>query len=404
MTTHEKEQCKELIELLLSNRISQEERSKLLLLLDSDEGKEQFDQLIRENFDRQKLDMEEDTYQDALLFFQQIKNGQQKGYPLQSVTQNRNGKKINMVVRWAAAAAIAGGVIAGFLWTEKRTPEKQPVLAAQSTRFKNDVQPGTNKATLTLSNGKTITLDDADNGMLASQGGTNVVKKADGEIDYVANGKGAQVEYNTITVPVSGQYKLTLADGTKVWLDALSSLHYPVSFTGKEREVEITGQAYFEVAKNPSQPFHVKVKNTIVEVLGTHFNINAYDNETAVRTTLAEGKVKVVESGKSVLLQPGQQCMSNNSNGNLKLADNVNMEEVLAWKDGVFRFDGSTVQTIMHQMERWYGVNVVYDDKVEGEFVAEIPRDVPISEVLKLLELTKKVHFKINGKTISVTK
>jgi ferric-dicitrate binding protein FerR (iron transport regulator) len=404
MTSNEKEQCKELLELLLSNRISQEERAKLLLLLDNEEGKAQIEQVMRENFERQRLDTEEDRYEDALLFFQQIKNGHQKTYPLQSVSGNNSGNKRSMVVRWTAAAAIAGGLIAGFLWMEKRAPEKQPVLATQSKRFKNDVQPGTNKATLTLSNGKTISLDDADNGMLASQGGTNVVKKANGEIDYVANGKGAQEEYNTITVPVSGQYKLTLADGTKVWLDALSSIHYPVSFTGKDREVEITGQAYFEVAKNPSQPFHVKVKNTVVEVLGTNFNINAYDNETAVRTTLSEGKVKVVESSKSVVLQPGQQCMSNNSTGYLKLAENVNMDEVLAWKDGVFHFDGSSVQTIMHQMERWYGVTVVYDDKVEGEFVAEIPRSVPLSEVLKLLELTKKVHFKINGKTISVTK
>lgn len=306
-------------------------------------------------------------------------------------------RKVIPMWRKIAAAAVILFAVAGtaYFMVNKKTP----VLLSQVERFKNDILPGGNKAVLKLADGSIIKLDDAKNGSLAVQGGSNVIKK-DGILVYE---RGQSVVYNDMITPATGQYQLMLADGTKVWLDALSSIHFPTSFHGGNREVEITGQAYFEVAKNPSQPFRVKVKDQVVEVLGTHFNINAYDNEKMVKTTLVEGAVKIINKGNKLVLKPGQQSQADQT-GNLKLFNNPDIDETLAWKNGTFHYNGASIESIMRQIARWYGVDIVYEDQIAGQFVADIPREVPVSELLKYLEGTDHVHFKIEGKTITVMK
>ena len=269
--------------------------------------------------------------------------------------------------------------------------------------YKQDVTPGGNYAILTLSDGSKIILDSVSNGVVASQGNAKITKLGNGKLVYENAAAPRKVVYNTMSTPTGGQYRLMLPDGTEVWLNAASSVTYPVAFTGKERNVSITGEVYFEVKKNTAMPFKVKVKEQVIEVLGTHFNVNAYDNEDAVKTTLAEGSVKVASGNNIMLLHPGQQARQD-KNDHLTLISNPDMEETLAWKDGLFRYNGADIITIMKQAARWYGVEVVYKDKIDETFVAEIPRNVNLSKLLELLELTKQVHFTIEGKTVTVTR
>ncbi|HRP57972.1 FecR family protein [Agriterribacter sp.] len=283
-----------------------------------------------------------------------------------------------------------------------RKPAEATTNNAKDT-YVHDVTPGGNYATLTLSDGSKVILDSASNGIVANQGSAKIIKLASGKLKYENADGTRRVIYNTMSTPTGGEYRLMLPDGTEVWLNAASSITYPVAFAGNEREVSITGEVYFEVKKNTAKPFKVKVNEQVIEVLGTHFNINAYNNEEAVKTTLSEGSVKVASGKNFMILQPGQQAQ-HEKNGQLKLISNPDMEETFAWKDGLFRFNGAGIATIMKQAARWYGVEVVYKDRIDETFVAEIPRHVNLSKLLELLELTKQVHFNIEGKTVTVTR
>jgi len=306
------------------------------------------------------------------------------------------------LIRWAAAAALIG-MVGGAAWFFAEKNKGRPTPLTRAQRFGNDVQPGGNKAILVLGDQSAIALDDAKNGELASQGGSKIVKK-DGAILYnKMAGKDTALVYNTISTPSGGQYRLTLADGTKVWLDSRSSIHFPATFRGQHREVDITGQAYLEIAANARQPFIIKAKGQQVQVLGTSVNINAFEEDGGVTTTLAEGAVKVREAGSTLLLKPGQGAQMDGK-GNLGLIPHPDMEETLAWKEGLFHYNGAGITTIMNQLARWYGVEIIYQDKIPGSFVADIPRDVPVSKLLTLLELTKHVRFTIEGKKIIVMK
>lgn len=304
---------------------------------------------------------------------------------------------------WLRIAAIFLIALTGAttLFFIRRKPA-EAVTNVKETRA-NDVTPGGNYATLTLSDGSKIILDSASNGILANQGATQITKLSNGTLKYESANATRNVLYNTMSTPTRGQYKLMLPDGTEVWLNAASSITYPVAFAGSERNVSITGEVYFEVKKNAAKPFKVKVKEQVIEVLGTHFNVNAYDNEDAIKTTLAEGAVKVGSGNNFMILQPGQQAR-NEKSGQLKLIAEPDMEETFAWKNGLFRFNGAGIETIMKQAARWYGVEVVYKDKIDEAFVAEIPRNVNLSKLLELLELTKQVHFNVEGKTVIVTR
>jgi transmembrane sensor len=309
--------------------------------------------------------------------------------------------------RWMAAAAILiviGTVI--FLSIDRQSKGTEPVVVAKPTV--NDVLPGGNKATLRLSDGQVINLDSAANGSLATQGNAKIVKQADGQIIYTMEGKAAtEVMYNTMSTPPGGQFRLKLPDGTDVWLNAASSINYPAAFTGKDRTVTITGEAYFEVAtlrlrSGQKMPFKVKINgSTEVEVLGTHFNVNAYADEPGIKTTLLEGSVKVSKDLASVILKPGEQTsVSQRSQPSQPIA--VETDLVMAWKNGLFNFNKVSLQDVMKQIARWYDVDIVYQGEIKPKkFGGEIQRDLNLSEVLEGLKETG-IHFRIEGKKLIV--
>jgi transmembrane sensor len=268
----------------------------------------------------------------------------------------------------------------------------------------HDALPGTNKAVLTLANGKTIILDNAQNGTLAKQGTTTVKKTNNGRLVYnaadLSKGNSA-IAINTITTPRGGQYQITLPDGTQVWLNSVSSLRFPTRFTGSYRQVEITGEAYFEVAKNAAMPFRVKTAKAQIEVLGTHFNVMAYDDEHLMKTTLLEGAVNI-KSGSAVnRLKPGQQAQIDKG-GATKIVNNVDVEDETAWKNGLFQFNEVGIETILRQASRWYDLDVVYTGKIPNrEFTGRISRNVKASALLDILRYFD-VDVKIEGKNIVV--
>ncbi len=277
---------------------------------------------------------------------------------------------------------------------------KEPVL-------NNDVAPGHDNAVLTLADGSTIVLDSAANGELARAGNMKVLKK-DGQILYAGNDEAVdKIVYNTMSTARGNQYHLQLADGSKVWLNAVSSIRFPTAFTGNERRVESTGEAYFEVAHNPQKPFTVKVLSASgtdggeVQVLGTHFNINAYDDEAAVKTTLAEGKVKVTKSGSIVILQPLQQAILNKENQQLK-TQQANMEKELAWRTGMFEFQDDALPAIMRQLSRWYDVDVSFSGTISQKlYNGSIRRQATLSQVFQILKLAG-VSYTLEGKKVTV--
>ena len=300
----------------------------------------------------------------------------------------------------AVAASILAIILTSFILFRQSDSAQIVKAVTSEQRFKDDVAPGGNKATLTLADGSVISLDDANDGTITQQGDAKVIK-LDGKIlyDLVANTK--QVVYNTISTPRGGQYQLALPDGSLVWLNATSSLRFPTAFVDNERRVEITGEAYFEVAKDPAKPFIVSVNNAEVQVLGTHFNINAYSDEEDVKTTLLEGSVKFVNAANNIFLKPGQQSQLL-KDGSIKLENGVNVEEVIAWKNGRFNFENAGIKMVMRQLSRWYDVEIKYRGKTDDIFVAEMPRDIKLSDALKALEQTGRVKFEKDGKTIVV--
>lgn len=293
----------------------------------------------------------------------------------------------------AAAAAIVLLLLGVFLHKQASGP-LPPAVA-------HDVAPGGNKATLTLADGRVINLKDAKDGVIDKQDKAKVVKKGDGALAYQMdqNETGTGNTFNTLATPRAGQYSLTLSDGTKVWLNAASSLRYPPAFHGRERVVELNGEAYFEVAPQNS-PFKVIVSRTAspveVDVLGTHFDIMAYADEPHIQTTLLEGSVRVKSGDRSVLLRPGRQALE------AGFTQKVDTEEVVAWKNGLFKFNEATLPQVMRQVSRWYDVEVVYQHTPAQErFGGEMYRNVPVSKLLKVLQASG-VHFTVEGKKIIV--
>lgn len=303
--------------------------------------------------------------------------------------------------RWAAAAAILLLIASGFYYLTNQKAKNAVVKNAQP-RSQHDRLPGGNRAVLTLADGSHILLDSASNGKLAQQGGTQIIKKTNGQLLYSSSGDStAPVAFNLLQTPRGGQYNIILPDGSKVWLNAASSLKYPVVFRGNERRVEITGEAYFEIAKDPSRPFRVQVNQMEVEVLGTHFNINAYTDEDAIRTTLLEGRVKLIAGGENNYLQPGQQAQLKPA-GEMKIVNDADLEETVAWKEGNFQFEGSDIKTVMRQLARWYDLEVSYKGSISKHFIGSISRSVKLSQVLSMLQQTGEVKFITEGKKIIV--
>jgi transmembrane sensor len=341
-------------------------------------------------------------------YFAQAVTGEipDKGYLLERAAAiTRVPARIRRMSRrwWAAAAVLIIGLGTTLYITQSTKPK---INIAQ---LPSDVLPGGNKATLTLSGGRKIILDSASNGSLALQGNANIIKRANGQIEYSLNDNGTpttEVAFNTMTTPRGGQYQLRLPDGTDVWLNSASSITYPTAFNSNTREVTITGEAYFEVVKNESKPFHVKVNGADIKVLGTHFNVNAYGDEATIQTTLLEGSVKVSAAGflRSTVIKPGQQALLT-VDGQLSTNNDVDLEQVMAWKNSQFIFDREYLPAIMRQLSRWYDVDVKYAGGVltDTRFSGIISRQRNISAVLEMLKGTGNIHFKIENKTIIIT-
>ena len=300
--------------------------------------------------------------------------------------------------RFAAAAIIFIVLSAGAYFYF--TPSLHQSIATLQPK-QNDVAPPTNKAVLILSDGTKIELDSTGSGTVAVQGNVQITKKSTGEINYAGTAGGA-VTYNTLDVPRGSRpMSLMLSDGSKVWINVGSSLTYPTAFFGNERKVKITGEAYFEVVHNEKMPFIVEKGDLIIKDLGTHFNVNTYEDEPSEKVTLLEGSVRITRNSLSQLLKPGQQVRINNRN--IQVSNGVDIEEVMAWKDGKFMFDKNTdIGTIMRQISRWYNVEIEYQGNIDQRFWGSISKDVNVSQVLKILEATGGVKFKVEGNKIFV--
>jgi transmembrane sensor len=359
------------------------------------------------------------TENELEIFFQLLKEGKLDTHindtMIKEVEKVPEVQKVNEIKRtpvrkirfWTriAAASVILVLLAGIFYFNRNNTERDNIVKNEkSSPLINDAAPGGNKAILTLANGSKIILNNAKNGALTQQGNTKVVKLDDGKLAYQSGDINAPiaVEYNTVSTPRGGQYQLTLSDGSKVWLNAASAITFPTAFTGKERKVEIKGEAYFEVAHDASKPFQVTVNGMQVQVLGTHFNINAYDDEGEIKTTLLEGSVKVSKGSASRFIKPGEQAIvptGNDLNIQVQTAD---VDEAVAWKNGLFHFNNADLQEVMRQLSRWYDVDVVYNGPVPNrEFGGEMQRDLRLSQVLELLE-KNQVNFKIQGKKIMV--
>jgi ferric-dicitrate binding protein FerR (iron transport regulator) len=297
----------------------------------------------------------------------------------------------------AAAAILAAIAITGVLLITRTRSAPAPAMAQHRSTAPADILPGGNRALLTLADGSTISLDSAHTGNLASQGTAQVLKIQDGELKYdAAAARGhSTVSYNTLSTPRGGQYKLLLADGTRVWLNAASSIRYPTTFTGPDREVEISGEAYFEIAKNAAMPFRVlTVSNPgdndpmTIDVLGTHFNVNAYNDEPVVRTTLLEGLVKVSKGNNTALLKPGEAAQLRKDGAMQRIPD-ADLEAAVAWKDGLFEFSEEELPVILRQISRWYDIDIEYAGAVPTDkFSGSVSRNTTLSGVLKILRLS----------------
>ncbi|WP_114939121.1 FecR family protein [Mucilaginibacter endophyticus] len=313
--------------------------------------------------------------------------------------------------KWVAAASVVLILGIAGVFVSKITGNK----AATQQLAKNDIPPGGNKAILTLANGKKISLTDAGNGQIANQNGIKVTKAANGQLVYTIIDRSENLpgaagsnqintsDFNTIETPKGGQYQVVLPDGSKVWLNAYTSLKFPVSFNSqKERRVELSGEAYFEVTHNKELPFRVVTSRQTVEVLGTHFNVNAYTDDAVTKTTLLQGSVRVTAADSKVILIPGQQARLTNT---LDVSE-ANTTEAIAWKNGYFNFDDEKLENIMRSVSRWYNVDVVFEDQSlkKETFGAVTTRFANITTLLKMMEQTGDARFSIQGNTITVSK
>lgn len=319
-----------------------------------------------------------------------------------------------------AASAIAVIAIGGWYFTGNNAGKNStPKLSA--TTVKNDVAPGGNKAVLTLADGRTIVLDNAQNGSLATQGSTAILKQQDQVTYQSGSSNNGEILYNTISTPRGGQFHVTLPDGTNVWLNAASSIHFPTQFNGSQRKVSVSGEAYFEVRKDPTKPFIVAITPSPlgegrgeVEVLGTHFNVNAYSDENNINTTLLEGSIKFTNNAQRltqnaerntnvVVLKPGQQAILNNDADKASVVNSNDANASISWVKGVFHFEKANLGNVMRQLSRWYDVQVAYEGTMPHQTITgDVERNIPLSELLSILEQMGKAHYVIQGKTVKV--
>jgi ferric-dicitrate binding protein FerR (iron transport regulator) len=383
---------------------TQAEEQELMQWLASQAGDDELERLMAKAWDQ---------FKSAKPVFSE----QQSGSMLQHILQSRPAnqpviplQKKKWFIRFAAAAALLLLLSAAVGWLFNRNLQTTPQQAQQKIQtVPAGIGPANDKAILTLANGEQIILDDAANGNITSQSGVTVIK-LNGQLSYNTPpaGNSHEIVYNTITTAKGKQYRLILEDGSSVWLNATSSLRFPVSFPGNERRVQLNGEGYFEIAKDNRRPFHVMLRTNngidkgTVAVLGTTFNINSYDNESSTKTTLLEGSVGVSSTaGKPVVLKPGQQADLKGSQ--ISVIADANTDQVLAWKNNLFNFDNERIEDIMRQLARWYDIDVKYEGALpDKHYFGSIRRQVKLAEILNMLEIAGGISFTLEGKSLLI--
>lgn len=363
------------------NEASKEETEELALLLMENEHKAHLHQLLKQAWDKNE---EKSFFSQAQsdVIFSTILGTTKTKKPIKEKTFPIYMPYLKI---FAVAAAITG-IIIGYLQnftnnTNKEEQANKKVIIA--TKPSHTPAPAKEGVILTLADGRRIVLDSAGKGLLTNQGNIQVTKQ-DGQISY--KGQNEETVYNTMATPRAGQYSLILADGSKVWLNAASSIHFPTAFIGKERKVQITGEAYFEIAHDLSKPFHVIIDDMDVSVIGTHFNVNAYQDESVIKTTLLEGKVSIKNGSSTAVLQPGEQAQVKGID-HLEVVKEVNVEDVIAWQKGLFSLNGTDVETLTKRIARWYDIEVVHTGPwPQKRFVGSISRSVNLSDLVKALK------------------
>jgi len=389
-----------LFEKALRNEIAPQEREELFRLLQEKNQEDQIDEL----FEQARR-----TFEHKKFFFTQSESEMMVHHLMDEIGMVHRKKKKKYYYQWAAVAMLVLSIGSYFYLT----PLQNDLLYGTHTE-KQTIEPGSDKATLKLANGKVLNLA-GNESKIADIDGVTIIKNEQGQLVYQINTEefppGAEVKENVLTTPKGGQFQLILPDGTKAWLSAASSLQYPTRFIGESRTVTLKGEAYFEVAKNQSMPFQVKAGEAIIHVLGTDFLVNAYDDAGETRTTLFEGKVSIAVNSNDPrnaenqkILKPGQQATFNHTTNNITVRQ-VDIQDALALKNGYFVFQGDNIQTVMKTISRWYDVEVVYDGDVSGEtFIGTVSKFDTIDKLLRTIELTGGVHFKIEGRKVLVKK
>ncbi|MGN6802435.1 MAG: FecR family protein [Ginsengibacter sp.] len=392
----------DLFDLYVNDNYTLEEEAELMALLKEDENQEKLKSLIGNlikdtgpeihlNHERAKAVFDNILLKGNLIEKENLRN-------VVSMKQ-----KLAIYHFWFRVAAILILFIGGltmYLWLRNSSGSFKAVSIAD--RQSKVVLPDANNAILRISDGTSFVLDSMKDGMSLKRGKTTITKEGNEIIYSVSSLNGGnEIVYSTLTTPHADQYQVVLPDGSKVWLNGSSSIYFPSQFESQKREVKITGEAYFEVSKNKNKPFFVEVGKMAVRVLGTHFNINAYGNEGAIKTSLLEGSVKVIETNKTQLLKPGEQAVWNEKEDKITV-NHPNMDEVIAWKNGLFEFHDDDIQAIMREISRWYNVRVKYEGEIPSKkYEGKISRNAKLSEVLKILELSD-VKFTLRNNEIIV--
>jgi len=388
-----KDHIKRLIQRWMENTITREEKEELVRLLNGQTLLSDVEPGLQEMWDAQTSQPVFSEDETASMIDRILSNNRLE----REIDQQPPVHRIHFMRRWgwAAASIIIMLGIGVFLWTTNKNDSKTQRTAEHSPA--TEVMPAMGKVVLKLPGGQQIYLDSM-HGSIVKQG-TLTVDNKKGSLAY--NGAADKMEYHTLTVPRGRQYELQLPDGTNVWLNAASSITYPIIFTGPERKVTVSGEVYFEVAKNKSKPFRVSVNDMMITVTGTHFNVNAYNDEPFLATTVLEGGVKVTRNNRTVTLSPNEQSLSD-ATGSISVNRNVNVNEVMAWRERFFHFESADLPTILRELARWYDVDVAYEGAISKErFFVIVNRNSSLSAVLKALQ-ANDVEFNINGKKLTV--
>ena len=383
----------ELFNRFFSNTITAEEKVILANWVKDKSNKAAFETMLQHSWENFELNRSLTEEKAGALLSAILEKDKIHESPRTKIVPMRSRIRVRSVA--AAILILFAAGAAYFLW-QQGTQQTEMVAVS-------DVAPPlSSDAVLTLANGEKIVLDSAANGHLIDQGNTNIVKLADGQIVYGSSGAMAETLFNTLTVPVGSRIaSITLSDGSTVWLNAGSSITYPVAFSGGERKVNITGEIFFDIAHDATKPFIVTKGAQQIKVLGTQFNVNAYDDESAMKVTLLKGSVQIAAPSGGVILTPGQMA-SIHGNEPMRVLNNADVEQVIAWKKGVFDFNGADIKTVMRELSRWYGLEVHYNGEIADRFHIETSREMNLSNMLRILQTTGSVSFKIEGKKVTV--